>query len=253
MSQADSAYGVSFDEGYRLAREAAEKALQLDPGLAEAHAAIGRIKRTHDWDWAGADASFQRAIALEPQNAIALMGASSLAASLGRFDDAVALGRRAVELDPLSVVSHVALGMRAYYAGQQDLAIASYEKALELNPGDPTAHYLLSLVYLAESKPQQALAEVGSSRGAGHYVGEALAYSALGRRPESDAALRTLLATTATKLRIRLPRCMPCAANWITLSSGSKPPAIKETPGSPPSRATRCSRTSMPTRAMPPC
>ena len=193
MSQADSAYGVSFDEGYRLAREAAEKALQLDPGLAEAHAAIGRIKRTHDWDWTGADASFQKAIALEPQNAIALMGASSLAASLGRFDDAVGLGRRAVELDPLSVVAHVALGMRAYYAGEQDLAIASYQKALELNPGDPSAHYLLSLVYLAQGKPQQALAEVGRQHGAGRYVGEALAYTALGRRPESDAALQTLV------------------------------------------------------------
>ena len=194
MSQADSAYGVSFEEGYRLARDAAEKALQLDPDLAEAHAAIGRIKRTHDWDWAGADASFQKAIALEPQNSIALMGASSLAASLGRFDDAVALGRRAVALDPLSVIAHVGLGLRAYYAGQLDLATAAYEKALELNPGDPTAHYLLSLVYLSRGNPQQALAEIEQQpRGAGRYVGEALAYTALGRKQEADAALRTLV------------------------------------------------------------
>lgn len=194
MSQADSEYGVSFEEGYRLARDAAEKALQLDPGLAEAHAAVGRIKRTHDWDWAGADASFQRAIALEPQNAITLMSASSLAASLGRFDDAVALARRAVELDPLSVVAHISLGMRAYYAGQQERAIASYQKALELNPGDPSAHYLLSLVYLAQGKPQPALAEVEQQpRGAGRYVGEVLVYTALGRRPEADAALRMLV------------------------------------------------------------
>ncbi len=194
MSQADSAYGVSFEEGYRLARDAAERALQLEPSLAEAHAAIGRIKRTHDWDWAGADAAFQKAIALEPQNSAALMGASSLAASLGRFDDAVALGRRAVELDPLSVIAHVALGLRAYYAGQLDLAIASYEKALELNPGDPTAHYLLSLVYLAQSRLLQAEAEVQQQpRGAGHYVGEALMYTASERKTEADAALRTLV------------------------------------------------------------
>jgi len=193
MSQADSAYGVTFQEGYRLARGAAEKALKLDPNLAEAHAAIGRIQRTHDWDWSGADASFQKAIALEPQNAIALMGASSLAASLGRFDDAVVLGKRAVELDPLSVVAHVALGMRAYYAGQLDLAVASYEKALELNPSDPSAHYLLSLVYLAQSRPQQALDELSQQTGAGRYVGEALAYAALERGPEADAALKTLL------------------------------------------------------------
>jgi len=194
MSEADSVYGVSVDEGYRLAKDAAERALQLDPSLAEAQAAIGRIKRTYDWDWAGADAAFQRAIALEPQNAVALMGASSLAASLGRFDDAIALGRRAVELDPLSVGAHVSLGMRAYYAGQRDLAIASYQKALELNPVDPAAHYLLSLVYLAEAKPQQALMEVQQqSRGAGRYVGEALIYMALGRTQESDGALRMLV------------------------------------------------------------
>ncbi len=194
MSQADSAYGVSFEQGYRLAREAAEKALQLDPNLAEAYAAIGRIKRTHDWNWVGADASFQQAIALEPQNATALMGASSLAASLGRFGDAVELGRRAVSLDPLSVIAHVALGMRAYYAGEQELAISSYQKALELNPGDPTAHYLLSLVYLAQSKPQEALAEAQQQpHGAVRYVGEALAYAALGRKQQADAALRTLV------------------------------------------------------------
>ncbi len=200
MSQADSAYGLSFEEGYRLARDAAEKALQLDPSLAEAHAAIGRIKRTHDWDWAGADASFQRAIELEPQNALALMGASSLAASLGRFDDAVALGRRAVELDPLSVIAHVALGLRAYYAGQVDLAITAYEKALELNPGDPSAHYLLSLVYLARSEPLRAQAEAQQQpRGAGRYVGEALAYNASGRKQEADAALKTLVSNYANE------------------------------------------------------
>ena len=200
MSQADSAYGLSFEEGYRLARDAAEKALLLDPSLAEAHAAIGRIKRTHDWDWAAADASFQKAIELEPQNALALMGASSLAASLGRFDDAVALGRRAVELDPLSVIAHVALGLRAYYAGQLDLAVTAYEKALELNPGDPSAHYLLSLVYLARSEPLRAQAEAQQQpRGAGRYVGEALAYNASGRKQEADAAVKTLVSNYANE------------------------------------------------------
>ena len=74
MSEADTGDGLSFEDGYRLAREAALHALQLDPNLAEAHAAVGRIKRTNDWDWTGADASFQKAIALEPQNTIVLVG-----------------------------------------------------------------------------------------------------------------------------------------------------------------------------------
>src|SRR5271157_1240402 len=240
MSQADSAYGVSFEEGYRLARDAAERALQLDPSLAEAHAAIGRIKRTHDWDWAGADASFQRAIALEPQNAIALMSASSLAASLGRFDDAVALGRRAVELDPLSVVAHVSLGMRAYYAGQYDLATASYQKALELNPGDPAAHYLLSLVYLAEAKPQQALVEVQQqAHGAGRCVGEALAYAALGRRQEADAAVEVLLRKYPSEAAYQIAEVyavrgeMDRAFKWLELARAQRDAGLSTIMGDP--------------------
>ena len=126
--------------------------LQLDPGLAEAHAAIGRIKRGYEWDWAGADAAFQKALALEPQNSVVLLGASSLQASLGHFDEAVALNRRAVEIDPLSVTAHVALGIHAYYAGQQELAIDAYQKALAISPDGPEAHYLLGLVYLEQGK-----------------------------------------------------------------------------------------------------
>ncbi|MGC2111631.1 MAG: tetratricopeptide repeat protein [Candidatus Korobacteraceae bacterium] len=195
IARTEAAYGSSFEEGYRLARSAAERALQLDPGLAEAHAAIGRIKRTNDWDWSGAETSFQRALALEPQNTIVLLGASSLAASLGRFDQAIALNRRAVEIDPLSVVAHVSLGVHAYYAGQQDLATDAYQKSLAISPDDPEAHYLLGLVYLTRSKPQQALAEFQKDqRSSEKSVGEALAYSALGSKAEADLALAQLIA-----------------------------------------------------------
>jgi TolB-like protein/Tfp pilus assembly protein PilF len=240
MSQADSAFGLSFEDGYRLARDAAERALQLDPSLAEAHAAIGRIKRTHDWDWVGADAAFQRAIALEPQNAIALVGASSLAASLGRFDDALTLGRRAVELDPLSVIAHIGLGMRAYYAGQYDLATASYQKALELNPGDPAAHYLLSLVLLAEDKPQQALVEVQQQPpGPGRYVGEALAYNALGRRQEADLAMEMLLKNYPDKAAYQAAEVcavrgeMDRAFKWLELARAQRDAGLSAIVGDP--------------------
>jgi TolB-like protein/DNA-binding winged helix-turn-helix (wHTH) protein/cytochrome c-type biogenesis protein CcmH/NrfG len=194
IARAENAEGESFEQGYREGRMAAERALQLDPGLAEAHAAIGRIKRGYDWDWAGADAAFQKALALEPQNSVVLLGASSLQASLGHFDDAVALNRRAVEIDPLSVVAHVSLGMHAYYAGHQDLAIDAFQKSLAISPAGPEAHYLLGLVYLARVQPPQALAEfekipAGSERA----VGEALAYSALNRKTEADAALQKLI------------------------------------------------------------
>jgi len=194
IARAENAEGPSFEQGYRDGRTAAERALQLDPGLAEAHAAIGRIKRGFDWDWAGADAAFQKALALEPQNSVVLLGASSLEASLGRFEDAVALNRRAVEIDPLSVVAHVSLGMHAYYAGRQDVATDAFQKSLAISPEGPEAHYLLGLVYLARSQPQQALAEFAKiPAGSERTVGEALAYNALGRKSEADATLQRLL------------------------------------------------------------
>ena len=194
IARAENAEGASFEQGYRDGRSAAERALQLDPGLAEAHAAIGRIKRGYDWDWAGADAAFQKALALEPQNSVVLLGASSLQASLGHFEEAVALNRRAVEIDPLSVVAHVSLGMHAYYAGHQDVALDAFQKSLAISPDAPEAHYLLGLVYLARSQAQQALGQFEKiAAGSERVVGEALAYSALGRKAEADAALQQLL------------------------------------------------------------
>lgn len=194
IARAENAQGASFEQGYHDGRMAAERALQLDPGLAEAQAAIGRIKRDYDWDWTGADAAFQKALALEPQNSVVLQGASSLQASLGHFEDAVALNRRAVEVDPLSVGAHLALGMHAHYAGHLDLAIDAYQKSLAISPQGPEAHYLLGVVYLSKSQAQQALAEFEKiPAGSERTVGEALAYSALGKKAEADASLQKLI------------------------------------------------------------
>ncbi len=75
-----------LDEGVARARQAVERALELDEGLAEAHALLGQIRRTYDWDWAGAEASLQRALALEPNNVEVLLGTAQLATTLGRLD-----------------------------------------------------------------------------------------------------------------------------------------------------------------------
>ena len=187
--QADHGY-LPVDEGYAKARKEAEKALELDPNLAEAHAHMGWIKRIYDWDWTGADAAYKRALELEPANADVVRGAAVLAATLGRFDEAIALDRRAIELDPLRVAAHANLGLRAYYAGRWEEAEAAFRKALELNPQYPVAHMHLGRIYLAQSKPEEALAEMQKEpeplwRG----YGLALAYHAAGKKKEADAAL----------------------------------------------------------------
>ena len=191
--QADLGH-VPADQGYREARQAAERALALDHGLAEAHAAMGWIKRSYDWDWSEADASFQRALKLKPGGASIVWRAAVLAATLGRFEEAVDLDRRSVQLDPLSVPAYSNLGLHAYRAGRLAEAEAAFKKALELNPEIPGPHSFLGRVYLAQSKPAAALAEMEREpRPIWRRQGLALAYQALGRRSEADAALAELI------------------------------------------------------------
>ncbi|MFI5089317.1 MAG: adenylate/guanylate cyclase domain-containing protein [Terriglobales bacterium] len=191
--QADRGY-LPVEEGYREAREAAERALALDANLAAAHAAMGGIKMSYDWDWAGADASYQQALALEPGNAKFVRNAAVLAKTMGRLDEALAQDRRAVELDPLSVPAHSTLGLAAYYAGRREEAAAALKKAMELNPEFPNSHALLGQVYLAQAHPQEALAEMEREpEPAIRLQGQALAYHALGRKKESDVALAELV------------------------------------------------------------
>jgi TolB-like protein/DNA-binding winged helix-turn-helix (wHTH) protein len=138
---------IPTEESNRLAREAVERALALNPNLAEAHTQMGRIKQQVDFDWAGADASIQRAVALDPGNPEAVRTAANSAAILGRFDEAPQLNRRAVDLDPLNADSWEFLAETEFFMGQLDQAAADCKKALELNPDVVAAHVMLSQIY----------------------------------------------------------------------------------------------------------
>jgi tetratricopeptide (TPR) repeat protein len=186
---------IPAEEGHRLAREAVERSLALNPNLAEAHAQLGRIKRQVDFDWVGADASFQRAFALDPGNPEVQRAAAGSAAMLGRFDEALPLKHRAVDLDPLNADSWEQLAETEFFMGRLDEAVADLKKALELNPDVVAAHMLLSQIYVIQGRPQDALPEIKLVRydsvRANLYP---LAYYALGREKESDAALSELIA-----------------------------------------------------------
>src|SRR6266852_1624070 len=192
--QADRGF-IPHEEGQRQAREAAEQALVLDPTLPEAHALIGQIKRLVDWDWMGANASLQRALALDPGNPAVLYSASTLAGSLGHFEEARELVRRAIALDPLNAASRESLAQVCWAMGRQEEAETNFKKALELNPGLPGDHEWLGLVYLGQGRVQDALVEIEREPMAAlRLQGQAAAYSALGRKKESDVALRELIA-----------------------------------------------------------
>ncbi len=94
--------GASAEEFYATSKALAQKALSLDPETAEAYAALGTVKRIYDWDWAGAEGDFRRAIELNPNYARAHLGYALLLSCLGRGDEALDEIKRAMEIDPLS-------------------------------------------------------------------------------------------------------------------------------------------------------
>jgi TolB-like protein/DNA-binding winged helix-turn-helix (wHTH) protein len=186
---------IPAEEGRRLAREEVERALTLNPKLVEAYVQMGRIKQQVDLDWLGADASFQRAVELEPENPETLRTAASSAEMLGRFDEALQLDGRAIELDPLNAESWEFRGETEFSMGQLDEAAADSKKALELNPDVWPGPILLSQIYVVQGHPQNALAEIKLVRyDRARMFLYAVAYYALGRQKEADAALSELIA-----------------------------------------------------------
>jgi TolB-like protein/DNA-binding winged helix-turn-helix (wHTH) protein/cytochrome c-type biogenesis protein CcmH/NrfG len=185
---------IPAEEGHRLAREAVERALALNPNLAEAYVQMGRIKLFVDFDWAGANASIQRAFALEPGNPESVLPAAAMADYAGRFDEALRLDRRAVDLDPLNANSWEYLAETEFDMGQLDQAAADCKKALELNPDVFSSPGYLSTIYVMQGRPQDALAEIELVRYDPYRAAlYSIAYYALGRKKESDTALSELV------------------------------------------------------------
>lgn len=179
------------DEFYPRARKAARKALELDPNLGEAYAALGWIQQSYDWDWSGADTSYRKALEIQPGDASTVAASGILAAALGHFDEAVALHRRAWQLDPLSPSHPHDIALVSYYTGRYGDAVDSIHRMLELNPKYPGAHMLLAMIAMAQQLPSEALSELEREPDTEWKTfGYALAYHALGKAAESDAAVR---------------------------------------------------------------
>ena len=126
-------------EGMPRAKEAAMKALSLNDGLSEAHSSLGLVLQDYEFDFAGAEREFLRAIALNPNNSSAHQFYGQLLAQLGRHDEAEAEFKRALEVDPLSVVGHWFYGFGLFEARRYDDCIAETRKALDIDPNFPAA------------------------------------------------------------------------------------------------------------------
>ncbi|HEV3239165.1 MAG TPA: adenylate/guanylate cyclase domain-containing protein [Casimicrobiaceae bacterium] len=184
---------TSYEKGYRHARDAAERALALEPDLAEGHVVLGHVRMGYDWDWKGADASSRRALELAPRNADVVLAAAFVAGSLGRLDESIVLSRRVIVLDPLNVQGHRYLGMFSLFAGFLEQAEAALKEALELNPLGGMTYEHLGEVYLAQGRFAEALAVFKKeSFKELRLLGMSVAYHALGREAQSSASLEQL-------------------------------------------------------------
>jgi len=183
-------------DGFRRARESAEKAIALDPNLATGYMALGLVQINHDWDWEGADESLKKAGVLEPGSATVLGNRAYLATNLGQLEKAIELRREAIALDPLRANFHLALGYELFLLGRFDEAKAALQRAQELNPQVSSLHLTRGTILLLEGHQQESLAEMEKETGEWEKLsGESMAYYALRRREDSDHALNKLIAT----------------------------------------------------------
>jgi TolB-like protein/Tfp pilus assembly protein PilF len=178
---------------YESARSAAQRAIDVAPGIAEGHICMSKILAT-DWDWDGADAAIEKALALAPGNGAAHRAAAIRAASRGRPDDAIDHARQAVSLDPLSYAAHVGLGQRYLFRRRLDEAEDEFSTALDLNPKAGIVHYCLGLVRLfrGDTEGALAIAEREPLREARLMV-SVMAHHTLGHAEESDRALEEFI------------------------------------------------------------
>lgn len=142
------------------ARAAARRAVASDDAPGEAHASAAFVRWIYDWDWAGADRAFRRAIELNPGYATAAQWYSYYLASRGRFDEAITQIRRAQELDPLSVSIATDVGEIHCWAGRYDEAIQQLGAALEMEPNFAVAHNILGMVHLQRGRTADAITEL---------------------------------------------------------------------------------------------
>jgi DNA-binding winged helix-turn-helix (wHTH) protein/TolB-like protein/cytochrome c-type biogenesis protein CcmH/NrfG len=152
-------YGeMPMREAHQRAMAAAEKAVELDDQVAEAHTSLGAMIASHDWEWAKAEKHFLRAIDLKPRHTTAHEWYSEYLSWMGRHDEAIRAAQQALDIDPVSLraLSHV--GLALYRARQYDAAVKRFRETLHLNQDYTDAHVMLGVTLVQTGKYGEAIA-----------------------------------------------------------------------------------------------
>jgi serine/threonine-protein kinase len=189
---------VAPNDAMPRAKAAAERAIELDPELAEGYTSLAFVKLSYDWDWPAAERDFKRALELNPNYATAHQWYASYLLQMGRYDDATEEIKRAQQLDPLSLIINANKGYYLYFARHYDEAIAQYRKTLEIDPNFGVGRFYLAQAYVQKKMYGEAIAEFQkliASPGDDLETAAALgyAYAQSGRRAEAQKILAEMM------------------------------------------------------------
>ena len=205
---------VKPDEEMPKAKAAAQRAVDIDPTLAEAYTSRAFVKLAYDWDWLGAEADFKRALELNPKYPTAHQWYASYFMQMGKFEHAKQEIREAQQLDPFSPIINANLAQYSYYERRYDDAIAHIDKTLKMAPDFWVLRHYRGLVNASKGAHGEAIAEF---RELLHSPGEGplkegvveenpevaaslgFAYGLAGKRAEAEAILERLKALSAQR------------------------------------------------------
>jgi DNA-binding winged helix-turn-helix (wHTH) protein/TolB-like protein/Tfp pilus assembly protein PilF len=191
-------------EVFPTAKAAANKAIEIDSTLAEAHTNLGHIMFWYDWNWAGAENQHKRALELDPNSADTLQFYAHLLSNTGRHAEALAKIKRAREIDPLNLRINALEGLFLLHAGQIDEAIERLQKTLELDSNYRLANMFAARAYTEKGMYAEAIAATDKAKEFSVFNSESIAFGAYalarsGKIKEARAALDELLKLSATR------------------------------------------------------
>jgi|ERR1700733_10799047 len=236
--------------GMKRAEAAADKAVALAPEQADGYAARGFVRSNFSWDWAGAQADFAKALALDPADSTVLRRFGSLLASLGRLPQAVVALKKATALDPLSNPTWEHLGRFLMFSRDFAGAHEALHRALEIQPESPYGLNDLGALLLLEGNAAEALAmfrKVVNSE-AFRLSGITMAEYTVGRAKESQQALDELIAKYAQESAFQIAESYAWrgekdkAFEWLERAYQQRDGGLSEIKGDPPLASLRGDR-----------
>ncbi len=214
-------------EVYPKARAAAEKALEIDETLSEAHTSLALIRFYYDWKWVAAEREFKRAIELNPSYALAHQWYAEYLANMARYEESIAEAERARQLDPLSLNVMHNYAQTLFMARQYDRSIENYQKILEMDPNYVAAHWFLAYPYIQKAMYKETIEEINKAivlsgeRYPPLVAWLGIAYAYAGKINEAEKVIEELLALSKHRY------VAPCYIAFVYIGLGMNDQAFE--------------------------